>query len=52
MQDGLHVGLAAWVGKQRVEDDFVVWPALPLPAELDGIEKVATMVDLARCSWQ
>ena len=48
MQDGLHVGLAAWVGKQRVEDDFVVWPALPLPAELDGIEKVATMVDLAR----
>jgi hypothetical protein len=48
MHDGLHVGLAAWVGEQRVEDDFVVWPALPLPAELDGIEKVATMADLAR----
>jgi hypothetical protein len=50
MPDGLQVGIAAWMGGRRGTDDFVVWPAMPVPASLNGIEAVASMSDLARAA--
>jgi hypothetical protein len=30
MQDGLHIGLAAWINQQRNADSFAVYPASPI----------------------
>ncbi|MFD4407543.1 hypothetical protein ACFWPH_32735 [Nocardia sp. NPDC058499] len=46
MQDGLHVGLAAWIGAQRAIDDFVTWPATPFAYDPVDLTTVETMLDL------
>ena len=30
MQDGLHIGLAAWINAQRNTGSFAVYPASPI----------------------
>ncbi len=43
MQDGLHIGLAAWINQQRGASNFVVYPASPIAqtlVELEGIQNV------------
>jgi hypothetical protein len=46
IQDGLHVGLAAWIGAQRATDDFVTWPSVPFAFEPVDLTMVETMRDL------
>jgi hypothetical protein len=50
VQEGLHIGVAAWVNAQRGSDAFATWPAMPLPTELTVLETVQTMADLARAA--
>lgn len=48
MQDGLHVGLAAWVSAQRKSPGFVVWPSIPFSVEPTLLENAATMANLKK----
>jgi hypothetical protein len=48
--DGLHVGLAAWIGAQRAGDTFTTWPALPFGTRLLDVEAVQSMSDLTRAA--
>lgn len=48
IQDGLHVGLAAWITAQRGAEGFVAWPALPFSTELTTFENALTMANLKR----
>jgi hypothetical protein len=48
IQDGLHVGLAAWITAQRGTEGFVAWPAIPFSTELTTFENALTMANLRR----
>lgn len=48
IQDGLHVGLAAWITAQRDAEGFVAWPAIPFSTELTTFESALTMANLKR----
>lgn len=48
IQDGLHVGLAAWITMQRASEGFVTWPAIPFSTELTTLESSLTMANLKR----
>ncbi|WP_088889072.1 hypothetical protein [Leptolyngbya ohadii] len=48
MQDGLHIGLAAWINAQRKADGFPVYPALPIVTELANFESIQGVADIAK----
>ena len=48
MQDGLHIGLAAWVNRQRNTESFTVYPAEPIVTELVNLEAIQDPHDLAK----
>ncbi|WP_091470782.1 hypothetical protein [Paenarthrobacter nitroguajacolicus] len=48
IQDGLHVGLAAWITAQRGAGGFVACPAIPFSTELTTFENALTMTNLKR----
>lgn len=48
MQDGLHIGLAAWINRQRNTGSFPVYPAMPIVTELVNLETVQNVSDLAK----
>jgi hypothetical protein len=48
MQDGLHVGLAAWINEQRRAGGFTVCPASPIPTALVDLEAIKDVHDLAK----
>lgn len=48
IQDGLHIGLAAWITAQRESEGFVVCPAIPFSTELTTLESGVTMTNLKR----
>lgn len=50
MQDGLHIGLAAWINLRRGNDSFPVYPASPIASELVNLEAVQTSSDLAKAA--
>jgi hypothetical protein len=50
MQDGLHIGLAAWINKQRNSSSFVVYPASPVATDLLDLDTVRNATDLAKAA--
>jgi hypothetical protein len=50
VEEGLHIGLAAWIDAQREGGGFPVWPALPFATRLVHLEDVQTMHDLVQAS--
>lgn len=47
MQDGLHIGLAAWINAQRNSGSFAVCPASPIVMELVNLEAIQNTNDLS-----
>lgn len=43
MQDGLHIGLAAWINGQRNTDSFPVYPAMPFVTELVDLQDIQNL---------
>lgn len=50
MQDGLHIGLAAWINAQRNTGSFAVYPALPTITALVSLEAIRDVHDLAKAA--
>src|SRR3954453_9129792 len=50
MEDGLHVGLAAWIHEQRRAGGFAACPISPIPTALVGLEAIQDVRDLAQAS--
>ena len=50
MQDGLHVGLAAWINEQRNSGSFPVYPASPIATELVDLESIKNVTDLTKAA--
>jgi hypothetical protein len=50
MQDGLHIGLAAWINEQRNIGGFAVYPPSPIATELVDLEAVKGVTDLTRAA--
>lgn len=50
MQEGLHIGLAAWINAQRNTDSFSVFPASPIPIALADLDSVKDASDLAKAA--
>jgi hypothetical protein len=50
MQDGLHIGLAAWINVQRNTGSFAVYPDSPIPAALADLDSVKDTSDLAKAA--
>lgn len=50
MQDGLHIGLAAWIHQQRSTGGFVVYPASPIVQPLVELESIQNARDLAQAA--
>ena len=45
MQNGLHIGLAAWIHKQRDTASFTVYPNLPVSVSLTGMHLIEGYTD-------
>jgi hypothetical protein len=50
MQDGLHIGLAAWINEQRSTGSFAVYPPSPIATELVDLEAVQDVTDLTKAA--
>jgi hypothetical protein len=50
MQDGLHIGLAAWINEQRSTGSFTVYPPSPIATELVDLEAVQDVTDLTKAA--
>lgn len=50
MQDGLHIGLAAWINAQRNTGSFPVYPASPIATELVDLEAIRNVTDLTKAA--
>jgi hypothetical protein len=50
MQDGLHIGVAAWIHSQRNIGSFPVYPAMPMETRLTDLESVQNLGDLAKAA--
>ena len=50
MQDGLHIGLAAWINQQRNTGSFVVYPPSPIATELADLGTVKNATDLNKAA--
>ena len=50
MQDGLHIGLAAWINEQRNTGSFPAYPALPIVTALVDLEAIQDVHDLAKAA--
>jgi hypothetical protein len=50
MQDGLHIGLAAWINAQRNTGSFAVYPALPIVTALVDLQAIRDIHDLAKAA--
>src|SRR5690349_19529712 len=50
MQDGLHIGLAAWINAQRNTGSFAVYPAQPIATALVDLSTVKDLRDLAKAA--
>lgn len=50
MQNGLHIGLAAWVSQQRSSASFTVYPATPIVSGLVDLGSMENIHDLAKAS--
>jgi hypothetical protein len=50
MQDGLHIGLAAWINQQQNTGAFAAYPALPIATELVDLEGIRNVGDLAKAA--
>lgn len=47
MQDGLHIGLSAWIHRQRKSAGFAVYPASPITTKLTEIEGIQDISESA-----
>lgn len=50
MQNGLHIGLAAWIHQQQGEDNFVVYPANPIVTEPADLNQIQQVEDVAKAA--
>lgn len=50
MQDGLHIGLAAWIHQQQSRTQFVVYPPAPVQIDLVELEAIRDVHDLAKAA--
>jgi hypothetical protein len=50
MQDGLHIGLAAWINEQRNTGSFLAYPTMPIITALVDLEAVQNVHDLAKAA--
>lgn len=50
MQDGLHIGLAAWINQLRNTGSFAAYPALPIETALVDLATIQSVQDLARAA--
>lgn len=50
MQNGLHIGLAAWINAQRNSGSFAVYPASPVPAALADLDSAKDASDIAKAA--
>jgi hypothetical protein len=50
MQNGLHIGLAAWISEQRNTGSFAVYPTQPLVTELVDLDAIQNVQDLAKAA--
>ncbi len=50
MQDGLHIGLAAWINAQRNTGGFAVFPAMPIVTTPINLEAAQNPNDIARAA--
>lgn len=50
MQDGLHIGLAAWINEQRSSGSFPAYPAMPVVTSLVDLGAISNIHDLAKAA--
>lgn len=50
MQDGLHIGLAAWINEQWSTGSLAVYPPSPIATELVDLEAVRDVSDLTKAA--